>query len=145
MSLKIDIASLLQEIGRTIHLQLEENLTWPDDGLDVSGPVFIEADLLNSGETVILKAKINTKVKLECSRCLEKFLYPLKFKFEEEYSDKFLPLPKKKGDSELTNDDFIFKIDKDNTIDLGEAIRQNMLTQLPIKPLCSKCPEQGGK
>ena len=33
-------------------------------------------------------------------------------------------------------DDLVFPIESDNTVDLGEAIRQNMLLSIPMKPLC---------
>lgn len=141
MSLKIDLTPILQEIGRTDHFDFEEVLSWPEDGLDMQGPLLIGADLINTGELVVLNATVSGEVKTKCARCAEDFVYPVKTKFEEEYSHDLPPLPKKKGEFELTKKDFIFKIEKDNTIDLGEAIRQNILTELPIKPLCKKCPE----
>ncbi len=142
MSLKIDLTPILQEVGRTAHFDFEERLSWPEDGLDIRDPLIIEADLMNTGELVVINAKIFGKVKIKCARCAEDFVYPIKFEFEEEYSSNIPAPAKKKGEVELTKKDFIFKIEKDNTIDLGEAVRQNILTELPIKPLCKKCPEK---
>jgi hypothetical protein len=42
---------------------------------------------------------------------------------------------------ELKESDFAFLIDEDNSIDLTELVRQNLLTALPIKPLCSSLCE----
>jgi len=140
--IKIDVSPLMQEVGQTSHLSLQERVTYPDDGLDIVEPIIIEADLLNSGEILVLDAKVSAKIKLECGRCLEKFVFQEEIGFLEEYSHEISLSPKGKGERELTKEDFIFKIDKENMIDLGEAVRQNLLTQLPIKPLCKECSEK---
>lgn len=139
MSLKIDLVPLLKEVGTTSHLELLEKLDGRDDGLVVADPVKIEADLVNTGETVILNAKVAAKIKTECARCLSQFILPMRIEFEEEYSKGGPPAAVKKGEVDLTNHDFIFRIGKDNTIDLGEAVRENLITELPIKALCDKC------
>ena len=142
MPLKIDLTPILQDVGRTVHFDFEERLSWPEDGLAILDPLVINVDLMNTGEIVVINAKVSGEAKVKCARCAEDYVYPIKSEFEEEYSSN-LSLPvKKKGEVELTKKDFIFKIEKDNTIDLGEAIRQNILTELPIKPLCKKCPEK---
>ncbi|MBI5078545.1 hypothetical protein HZB08_00795, partial [Candidatus Saganbacteria bacterium] len=55
----------------------------------------------------------------------------------EEYA-KTLPEAKvKKGkEIELKEADFVYSIEKDNSLDLDEIVRQNLLLALPIKPLC---------
>jgi len=43
---------------------------------------------------------------------------------------------KQKEETELKESDFVYPVEKDNTIDLNELIRQNILLALPIKSLC---------
>ena len=137
---------MLKVVGSTAKTSLEEKVDYPEDNLKLKAPVSIDADLLNTGETVLLKARIKTKVESECSRCLLKFDMPLEFEFEEEYSKNTALPNSNKKEVELTDKDFIFKMEKDNTIDLSEVVRQNILTQLPIKTLCNECSKslEGG-
>lgn len=144
MSIKIDVAPLLAKVGNSSKIKLEEKVSYLEDGLNLKTPVSIAAELINTGEIVLVKARVAAKVESECGRCLLKFDFPLEFDFEEEFSRSIRPIPENKKSRELTKEDFIFKIEKDNTIDLSEVIRQNILTELPIKPLCEKCMKEGG-
>ncbi|OGC05171.1 hypothetical protein A2276_04440 [candidate division WOR-1 bacterium RIFOXYA12_FULL_43_27] len=137
--LKVDITPLLQEVGRTSYLELTEKISGGEDGLIITEPVKIEVDLVNAGGTILVNVNAKTKVKVECARCLDSFDLPMEINFEEEYSSMGPPPMPKKKEVELTNRDFIFRIGKDNTIDLGEAVRENLITELPIKALCDKC------
>jgi uncharacterized metal-binding protein YceD (DUF177 family) len=54
----------------------------------------------------------------------------------------------KSGETKLKAEDFVFLVEPNNTIDLSEVVRQNILTELPIQPLCDKLcpgPEEKGK
>ena len=121
-----------------------ENISYPEDNLVLMAPAHVVGSLVNTGDSILLKGKIDTIVKLSCARCLKEYNHPLKFDIEEEYSTTPLRVLEEKKDVELTEKDFIFEVEKNNTINLSEAIRQNILTQLPIMPLCNKLCE-GGK
>ena len=75
---------------------------------------------------------------LECSRCLKKFNSRLAATIDEEYSKSMPPDPKIGKVIELKEEDFVYPIEKDNTLDLDEMIRQNLLLSVPIKVLCSE-------
>jgi uncharacterized protein len=96
--------------------------------------------LINTGRSVLVSGTLKTTVRMSCSRCLKNFDLPVILGIEEEYS-KNAPVirVKKAGEEiELKEKDFVFEIGKDNIIDLGEAIRQNIMVNLPIKPVCNK-------
>lgn len=137
MPIRIDITPLLKEVGKKISFDEIEQVSYPEDDLRFNGPVHVRGELVNTGRTILLKGIIETKVELTCSRCNEKFDQPLSFDVEEEYSLSKIHLPKAK-DYELLEDDFLFGVEKDNTINLSECIRQNILTHIPIMPLCNK-------
>lgn len=134
---KIDLTELLRKVGNTAEIEEAEKTSYPEDNLVLSQPVEIKAQLLNTGSSVLLKGKVKTEAVLTCSRCLKEYRQPLSVKIEEEYS-KTPPLPKKAKEVELKAEDFVYSIEKDNTLDLSEAIRQNLLLALPIKPLCEE-------
>lgn len=135
--LKIDITPILNEIGENIEFDLEESASFPEDDLDLSAPLKIKGSVMNTGQTLLLKGRVSTKIKAVCGRCLEEFSCPLEFDVEEEFSPGKMIYPEEK-DAEIEEDDLLFEIDKDNTIDLLEVIRQNIITEIPIKLLCPK-------
>ncbi|MGB9612882.1 MAG: YceD family protein [Candidatus Margulisiibacteriota bacterium] len=136
--MQIDLSELLRKVGNEAQITKEERLNFPEDNLILKEPVKIDIHLTNSGTKVLLKGTFKTTAELECARCLKKFDAPLTAEVEEEYA-KNQPEPKKlkEKEIELTEEDFIYPISKDNTLNLEEIIRQNLILTLPIKPLCS--------
>ena len=140
--MKIDLTELLRKVGNESHLHLESKLSFPEDGLTLTQPVKLDLDLVNAGESVLLQGSLATEAELSCSRCLNSFRKPMSVKLQEEYVKELLPPSGKKRsrETELREEDFVYPIEKDNSIDLTEIIRQNLLLALPIKILCQeKC------
>jgi uncharacterized protein len=134
---KIDLKELLRLTGNEADLNEEVEVSFPDDGLNLTRPVKVDLHLVNTGASVWVSGTLATEVELECSRCLKKFKRSLSTKVEEEYVRGPLPSTKKKGkEQELKPEDFVYLIGPDNTLDLGETIRQNLMLALPIKTLC---------
>jgi len=90
------------------------------------------------GKTVSLEVKAKTVVDLECCRCLEGFTFPIKAEFqyilspaEEQFEEQF------EEEVELTSEDLLSGYYKNDVIELGPVIFEQILLQIPIKPLCS--------
>jgi uncharacterized protein len=95
-----------------------------------------KAKLTHINRGVLVQCEVAAELKLPCSRCLETFVCPIRFIAEEE----FRPITDVSGDSESEQLEE-FTIDSRNTLDLGELIRQYVLLNLPMKPLCrADCP-----
>ena len=108
-------------------------------GEEVEGFVEGKAKVIHINQGVLVQCKLTTEVKLVCSRCLDRFLCPISFTAEEE----FLPISDVSGDlvpsSQEQSEEFT--IDNKNILDLSELIRQYILLNLPMKPLCRPdCP-----
>jgi len=136
---QLDLTELLRKVGNEADVVEEEKLNFPEDNLILTEPVKINIHLTNTGTSVLLKGSFSTMVELECARCLKKFNAPLRAEVEEEYA-KALPQPSmtKEKEVELKEEDFVYPIGEDNTLDLEEVIRQNLILALPIKPLCQE-------
>jgi len=133
---KIDLTELLQKVGDEADVEQEEKVSFPEDNLNLTKPVKINVHLIDTGSSVLMNGTAETEVELECSRCLKKFQYPLAIKLNEEFTrDPFVP--KSTKEIELKEEDFAYPIEKDNTIDLTELIRQDLSLALPIKTLCT--------
>ena len=79
--MKIDLRSLKDEVN---YLELEESpstsggLKLEAGGVEFLYPVKLNLKLLKSGKNYIGKGEIETKINIECSRCLKKFTQNLK-------------------------------------------------------------------
>jgi uncharacterized protein len=108
-------------------------------GEEVEGFVEGKAKVIHISQGVLVQCKLNADIKLVCSRCLDAFLCPISFTAEEE----FLPISDVSGNLALSSPEQSeeFTIDDKNMLDLGELIRQYVLLNLPMKPLCRpNCP-----
>jgi uncharacterized protein len=106
---------------------------------EAEGFVEGEAKLIRISQGVLVQCKLTAEVKLICSRCLDAFLCHISFTAEEE----FLPISDTSGDLALSlpEQSEEFTINDKNILDLGELIRQYVLLNLPMKPLCRPdCP-----
>ncbi|MFH1361061.1 MAG: YceD family protein [bacterium] len=133
--MKIDLTELLQQPDGEINIEQVKQIDLEDDEVKLLKPVEITAQLLNTGLTVLLLGSAKTVVELECSRCLKKLELPLSIKIEEEYA-KAQGSSARKKEIELKAADFVYPIEPDNSIDLREMLRQNILLAIPTKTLC---------
>ncbi|MBU0630415.1 MAG: DUF177 domain-containing protein [Candidatus Margulisbacteria bacterium] len=133
--MKIELTELLRQVGNEGDVEDSEKLSFPEDGLILTKPVLVRLHLTNTGNSVLVKGTIQAEAELECSRCLNSFKQPITLEVSETYARQDLEQSVGK-ETELKESDFVYPIEKDNTIDLNELIRQNILLSLPIKSLC---------
>jgi uncharacterized protein len=132
---KIDLTELLRKVGNEADVKLTEEISYPEDNLILTKPAAINLHLVNTGTSVLVKGRVETEVGLICSRCLKNFNLPISINIQEEFS-KDPQACKEGGEAELKEEDFVYPIEKDNSLDFTEVLRQNLLLALPIKTLC---------
>ena len=131
----INVAQLLKE-------PVGSSQSYDIDGIiseEIEGFVEGKAKVIHINRGVLVQCKLTAEVKLICSRCLDTFLFPISFSAEEE----FLPISDVSGDLAISSLEQSegFTINSKNILDLSELIRQYMLLNLPMKPLCRPdCP-----
>jgi uncharacterized protein len=131
----INVTQLLREpVGSSQSHDINGQL-----GEDIDGCIEGTAKMIRTGRGVLVQCELSADIRLICSRCLEAFSCPINFTVEEE----FLPIADMSDDSVLSSPEQSegFTIDEKNIVDLGELIRQYVLLNLPMKPLCRPdCP-----
>jgi len=112
----------------------------------IVSPVVLGFDARKDGARYRLIGRLETAVELECSRCLDPFTVVLDTPFDLRY----LPAAENagKGEIEVDDDDLDAAFYRDERIDLGQLIREQIYLVLPMKPLCAEgcrglCPECG--
>lgn len=139
--MKVDLSTLFKEVGKSLKLELTEDVSYSEDSLKLSAPVSLDGKVINTGKSVLLTGNIKTKVIVECARCLEPFEIEMDVDIEEQYCKSISDYKEITGAVELSDADFVYLIDEEDTISLDEVIRQNIITHLPIRAICSdKCP-----
>lgn len=144
--LEFNVVQLLKSLtGETRDFEFEERSEHLEREVGVRGPISGKARLIRTQRGILVDAEYETSVELECGRCLEVFRMPLGGKLEEE----FLPQVDVWTGVEVDNqEDDALRIGEDHILDLSEAIRQDILVRLPLRPLCSElcqglCPQCG--
>jgi uncharacterized protein len=127
-----------------------------DEEYTVVAPVHLVVDVRKERDAYRVTGRVQTRLRLECGRCLEPFETPVDSAFELRY----VPAPAVTGPSqgnagrgeeveaEVAEDDLTTAYYKDETLDLGELMHEQFVLALPMKPLCSDackglCPECG--
>jgi uncharacterized protein len=131
--LEINVSQLMKS---TIGSQREYDFDDLVDILDLGVGTRVKGQvrLTRTNRGILVQGKLSTKIPLECSRCLEVFDLPLSFELEEEY---FPVIDVNSGTAlEIPDDGGNLVIDEHHLLELNEAVRQNALLSIPMKPLC---------
>ena len=121
---------------------------FPDTTADfrVVSPVDFTAEIRKDGQKVRATGRVRATLEMDCSRCLEPFAIPVDAAFDA----LFLPASANAGRSEqeVGEEDLGVSFYTNDTIDLGEIVREQFYLAIPMKPLCREdcrglCPVCG--
>ena len=98
-----------------------------------------EAEIWNVGDRLLVKARVSGEATVECSRCLSPFNMPLEVTFEEEFVEGTAndQAQDDDGDDDEPEQRTVTYYSGDE-INLSESLRENVLLELPMKPLCDE-------
>lgn len=136
----LNVAQLMLSLpGTTRDFDFRERLPDPDGDLHLRGPISGHAHLIRTSEGILVHSEHQVPVILECSRCLDE----VDATIEGELDEEFLPTTDVHTGVPLSieAEEDQPRIDEHHEIDLDEVLRQNILTNLPLRPLCdATCP-----
>jgi uncharacterized protein len=141
----INVATLLREpVGATRHLEVSDERV---EVRDVGYARVVDGDvrLLRTSRGILVRARLETTVPLECSRCLRPFEAPLQLEIDELFAMLRDPVTREPIEG-IEMDDF--KVVDEQYLDLSDAVRQYDESSRPISPLCQPdcrglCPTCG--
>jgi len=142
----IDIDQI-PEGGLKLEFQEPPNiLEFEETGVRVSGLVSVACHIQKYKGTIFVRGNISTILEMECGRCLENFPYRLESELEVDYQ------PAHREDSEeevvLEDNDLLAIYYTGQEINLTEAVRDQIVLEVPIQPICLEecrglCPTCG--
>jgi uncharacterized protein len=132
---------LLAGPGTVREFDFAEQLPDSAGDLHLRGRIRGRARLMRTSDGILVHANYLAPVTLECARCLEDTPVMVKGALDEEFlpsTDIRTGLP---AELPVSQEDEQPLIDEHHEINLDEVLRQNILTNLPLQPLCSTdCP-----
>jgi uncharacterized protein len=130
---------LLAGPGTVREFDFSELFPDPAGELHLRGPISGHARMIRSSEGILVHSEHVAPMSLECARCLEEASVEIRGELDEE----FLPTTDIRTGFpvDVPGEDDQPRIDEHHEIDLDEVLRQNILTNLPLAPLCdAACP-----
>ena len=113
-------------------------------------PIITQARVFRVTDLIEIEGSVETKVRMTCSRCLNEYDTQLSDLYRLTYTKE---LPKSLGDHdqsdiELSAEEMGLILFKGETIDLREALQEQIVMAIPQRPLCEKsckglCPNCG--
>ena len=131
--MRYNVAQLLKEpVGSTRTYQLDEAFTGPQRIMDSAQG---QINLLRTHHSVLVTGELDISVSLTCGRCLDEFARGSRITIEEEFFPT-IDITTGRSAPLTENAEGALRIDTSHVIDLGEALRQCVITDEPMKPLC---------
>lgn len=137
--MQFNVATLLQEpVGSHRMYDIEDGLA-RRAALGYERHVNGQADLMRTDRGVLVRARLEVVVPLQCARCLRQYQQPLSLDIREEFipESPLPPSPDPAPEPALDGVEDAFPIDEHHHLDLSEAVRQYEETALPLQPICA--------
>lgn len=96
------------------------------DKINLASEVVVNGTAIIDDDLIIMQVNIKVSLELNCSRCLETFIYPIDIDIEERFTNN----------SRIGNDEVMFV--EGDVIDITEIAQNAIISTLPIKRLCSE-------
>ncbi len=106
------------------------------ESFTVAAPVTLGFDIDKDKDQFRLVGRVHTTLELLCGRCLEPYTVPVDAAFDLRYQPR--STQQAEGEREVEEDDFSTAFYDDETIDLGQLMREQFFLSVPMKPLCAE-------
>ncbi|HEX6510914.1 MAG TPA: DUF177 domain-containing protein [Chloroflexota bacterium] len=146
--MKLNVAQLLKSpVGTTREYDLEETLREVEDQ-PLTRPVKVHLHLTRINDGLLARGDVETALAVACSRCTEPAEQPLRFHFDEQFRPSIDIATGQPVNDEEDDLEPVYTIDSNHLMDVDEVIRQGIVLEAPMHPLCQPscrglCPTCG--
>jgi uncharacterized protein len=120
--------------GRSVESQVTGLDAYTADLPEFSEKISCEAEIDRTGQMLYVHLRFKGTFTLECSRCIEKFAYPVSGALLLVIKEQ----PGKYGPSQDDESVDFYYDSRHIDVDLSPALYEEIMTTLPLKPLCSE-------
>lgn len=134
MSMLLDLSRFRSGLDHVVRQFEPSEFGRENDEFRIAEPVKLDVTVQKDALKVRLVGRVTTVLTVDCGRCLEPFSVPVDAAFDS----LFLPLADVTGDAEkeVATEDLGVSVYQNDTIDLGDVMREQFYMALPMKPLC---------
>jgi uncharacterized protein len=131
--MRIDLRQAKSEGTEMFFSPSAEELDLSIDGVGFPEPIEVNLTITKSGDEIIIEGRITASAELECSRCLEIYEMPVKLLIR--FIIQLLDINQAQ---ETSDDDFVILPKSVSEYDLTDRVREAIILEIPLKPLCSE-------
>ena len=145
--MRIELENLEGGKGDFAHVYKPEDLNPVDERVSLSEPATVNGIVRLAGNQVFVDGHVDTRVQVECDRCLKPVELPVNADFALEYiSDS--DYESGRAAAELTEAEMSVSVFDGQAIDVDEVVKEQVLLAVPSRMLCREdcqgiCPECG--
>ena len=136
MEMRIELENMEDGRGNFAHTYQPEELNLIDERVRVTEPISVNGRVRKSGSEVNVSGRVETRVNVECDRCLNTLEMPVSAGFKlqyitgQEYENSCA--------TELTTDEMALSVFDGEAIDVDEIVREQILLSVPDHALCDE-------
>lgn len=132
--MKIELRRALEDFSHELSLEEDpEALELNAEGVTFEKPIKVEIKVAKSQDQLICRGKVQTSVKLECSRCLAPYDKDLSSDL-----DFVIDLSGNSAGVKSEEEDYFFVDSNATFFEIDDLVREAIILSLPLKPLCSE-------
>jgi uncharacterized protein len=132
--LSLNLAKIREAHERFDQVYSPEQVAAAGDAFRIAAPVALGFDIYKDKDQFRLVGAVRTTLELPCSRCLDPFTSPVDSSFDLRYQPHGHNTGE--GEREIEEDDLTTAFYENDSIDLGQLMREQFYLALPMKPLC---------
>lgn len=149
----LDLNDALQHPGRKIAVDISTELPEEAD-VDLLKPIDGYLEAVSTGNLLLVNGEFKTRCVLECARCGGPLEFDVRYEMDEQFPVEGVPSSYSADSYAQVAADEDFPLFEGNNLLVEALIRQGLLLNLPVQPLCEPgwdgdCPQaarlQGGR
>jgi uncharacterized protein len=98
--------------------------------------IYARLEIRKVAGIIEVEGKIETKTSATCSRCLATFEAPLRHHFAVDFTPELTEPDAEQADIALSAEDLGLIYYSEDTLDFQDAIQEQVILSLPLRPLC---------
>ena len=144
--MRVELVNLENGKSEFANVYQPEDLDLGDERAKLCGTTSVFGKIRQSGIEVIVTGHLDTRVQVDCDRCLTPIELPVSGEFSLEYiTDRDYEATKS---AELTDDLMSIGVFDGESIDVDEIVKEQILLAVPVRSLCKPdckgfCPTCG--
>lgn len=141
--MKIDLRNIKPDGSDFSFSELAQDLDLTAEGFEFPEPIETRVHASKSGDEFIVQGHASSTVEMECARCLEIFEVDVNPRLQFVIQLLDIAESQQSGD-----EDFVILPKTTGEYDISDRVREAIILELPLKPLCSEncrglCPMCG--